>query len=897
MPESAASQDLFGADLRRRLRQTVAAVDQTTVPAYRAALATVDELLSAGFAAGSTADELVRGRAECVDTLLIRAWAHYVDDLAVDLALVAVGGYGRGALLPHSDIDLLVLYRDGHLAKARNALEAFVAFAWDIGLAVGHSVRSPAECEQVARTDVTVMTNLVEARLLSGADDLFRQMSAQLTPARVWPSSQFFQAKLAEQQQRYRHFDETAYKLEPNVKESPGGLRDIQMIAWVAKRHFDAETFDDLVAYGFLSQAEIDDLRRGRSFLWRVRFALHMISGRREDRLLFDYQIQVAESFGYNDADNNLAVEQFMQTYYRHIKALSALNDVLLQLFEEAILHRGDDTSTQPINARFQARHGFIETRDREVFRRNPRALLEIFHLMQIRPDLSGIRAETLRLIRRDRHLIDAGFRADVRARRLFLEILRAESGITFALRRMNRYGVLGRYLPAFGFSIGRMQYDLFHTLTVDEHSLFVIRNLRRLRLPRFDHELPFASEIMQRLARPELLYIAALFHDSAKGRGGDHSMLGAEDAADFCRRHGLSSQDTNLVCWLVRNHLLMSMTAQRKDMNDPTVVHDFAAEVSDRNQLDQLFVFTVCDIRATNPSLWNSWKEALLVGLYNNAAQALERGLENPLKQRELVAETRQEAAQLLAGKIDKKRFEALWGRFDDDYFLRHSAPEIAWHASAIVAHEDCGDNPPLVRVDNMANHGTTVFIYTRDRDYLFGLTTGKLAQLGLSILDARIATTGDGYTVDSYAITESSGDAIAARRRGMEIEAELRTVIADPDISKIRVTRRPSRRTRAFTVPTQVYFSADGPGHRTVMDLITADRPGLLSIVGEVFRKRGILLQTAKIATIGARAEDVFFITDRNHAPLSDPSLFRQLRRVLTRALDRLQREDPPV
>lgn len=884
-------------ELHQHIQTIVAETSAISVEAFRAALARIDDALFTAFSDGTASDDLVRIRALGLDGLLTRAWSYFIEDAgqpSEHLALVAVGGYGRGTLLPHSDIDLLILYRDGYLDTAQTSLEAFVTFAWDIGLTLGHSVRTPNECFEQAHDDVSVMTNLMEARLLCGVLDLFADMREQLQPEHLWPSSTYFQTKLEEQHERYLHFDETAYKLEPNVKESPGGLRDIQTIAWVAKRHFDAETLADLEGYDFLSQRELSALQQGRSFLWRVRFALHMIAGRREDRLLFDYQIQVAKALGYSDADNNLAVEQFMQAYYQHVTALSALNDVLLQLFSEAILHQGDTTPVQPINKRFQARHGFIEARDTSVFQRKPQALLEIFNLLQTHPGLTGIRAETLRLIHRDRHLIDERFRSNVRNRRLFLDMLREPDGVTRVLQLMNRYGLLGRYLPAFGDSVGRMQYDLFHTLTVDEHSLFVLRNIRRLRLPRFDHEYPFASAIMQALDRPELLYIAALFHDVAKGRGGDHSVLGAEDVADFCRHHGLTSRDTDTICWLVRQHLLMSMTAQRKDINDPTVVHDFATEIGSRDRLDRLFVFTVCDIRATNPKLWNSWKESLLVELYNNTARTLERGLHNPLQQTELAAETRLEAIQSLRDAQTVQRTETLWGRFEDDYFLRHSATEIGWHAEAILTHEDSGHDLPLVQVRDLPDHGTTVFVYARDRDYLFGLTTGILAQLGLSILDARIATTDDGYTIDSFAITEGDGEPIQPGHRHTDIETALHQAIADPDVSSVKVTRRPSRRSQAFTVPTQVYFSDDGASGRTAMELITADRPGLLSIVGEVFRKRGILLQTAKIITVGERAEDVFFITDINSQPLADPALFRQVRRILIRALDRLQREE---
>ncbi len=883
--------DLFSRDVLKRLVAEVESSDEISVASFRKVLQNGQALLKDGFAAGASAEDLVHFRAQLVDSLLVRAWDKYVD---VPATLVAVGGYGRGELLPESDIDLLILYPENALEALRTGIEGFITMLWDIGLQVGHSVRSPAECAEQAADDITIITNMMEARQLVGDGALFSAMEKTIAPPEIWPADLFFEGKLAEQNTRHARFDETAYKLEPNTKESPGGLRDIQTIGWVAKRHFGAKSLYGLVEHGFLSEREYVELKRGQAFLWRVRFALHMLTGRCEDRLLFDHQIRVAELFGYQDKSNNLAVEQFMQKYYRNIKTLSALNDILLQLFSEAILHRDEAGETTPINSRFQARHGFIEVRGDEVFKRTPRALLEIFHLMQKRPKLTGIRAHTLRLMRRDRHLINDDSRNSVRSRRLFIEILRQRSGVTHALRRMNRYGILGRYLPNFGHIIGRMQYDLFHTLTVDEHTLFVIRNLRRLCLPRFDEELPFVSHIMQHLEKPELLMITGLFHDIAKGRGGDHSILGAEDAARFCRDHGISSHDTEEVCWLVRNHLIMSITAQRKDINDPQVVYEFAQQVDTQERLDRLFVLTVCDIRGTNPELWNSWKESLLTGLYNHTARTLERGLANPLDETELVRETRSAAAAMLTrAKVNTPKFHAVWKHFDSDYFLRHSATEIAWQTRAIIAHSealnDDGPDTPLVQVAEVGDQGTTVFMYTRDRDYLFGLTTGVLAQAGLSIMDARISTTGNGYTVDSYMIAEADGSVINNPGRREEIRQALADAIANPDISEIQVTRRQSRRTRAFNVPTQVYFRDDG--NRTVMELITADRPGLLSTVGGVFRKRGILVETAKIGTIGERAEDVFFITDSEHKPLKDRAMFHQLRQILTRVLDRTQ------
>lgn len=860
---------------------------------YREKLNESANQLAERFKAGEDAAQLVQDRARLVDQLLIRAWAHFLQDEADNAALVAVGGYGRGELLPHSDIDLLILYRDNELDQLRGSLEPFLTFLWDIGLEIGHSVRSPQECADVSRDDITIITNMVEARPLTGSRALFDDMQAAIATDRVWPVEAFFKAKMEEQQARHGRFDETAYKLEPNTKESPGGLRDIHTIVWVAKRHYGSDSIYNLVQHGFLTDKEYADLSRGQNFLWQVRFALHLLTDRCEDRLLFDLQIRVAELLGYTDQTNNLAVEQFMQRYYRNIKALMALNDILLQIFAEVILHAGEDVTPTPLNQRFQARHGFVEVRHDDVFRNTPGALLEIFYIMQTRPRLSGIRARTLRLMRRDRHLINHDFRQNIANRRMFMEILRQRGGITHALRRMNRYGILGRYLPNFGKIIGRMQYDLFHTLTVDEHTLFVVRNMRRLALARFDHELPFASRIMQQIEQPELLYVAGLFHDIAKGRGGDHSVLGAEDAAVFCARHGLSSDDSDLVCWLVREHLVMSMTAQRRDISDPAVIHEFATRMGSRKRLDHLTVLTICDIRATNPELWNSWRETLLVTLYQHTARSLERGLEKPLDGEELVEESRSAAAALLTrSKINTPHFKAAWSRLEPEYFLRHSPEEIAWHTRLLVEHmRRTTDDTPLVRVDDVARAGTSVFIYTRDRDYLFGLTTGVLAQLGVTIMDARVNTTTDGYTVDSYMITELDGSPVTDPRRRAEIESALLKTISDPEVSRVEITRRPSRRSRAFKVPTQVTFREDHDGVRTIMEVVTGDRPGLLSLIGEIFRHYNILVETAKIATIGERAEDVFYITNADNQPLRDEAVKDRLRRLTVRALDRLQ------
>jgi len=522
------------------------------VSAFRRALADGDQHLRQRFSDDESVEMLVRDRARMVDLVLRRAWSLHAGAGGRDVALVAVGGYGRGELHPCSDIDVMILLPKSEVAGGHDGIERFLAFLWDIGLEVGHSVRTIDDCQRESAADVSVATTLIEARLLAGPDNLFQAMRRALGQDNVWSPRQFFEAKVAEQTARHHRYHDTAYNLEPNVKASPGGLRDIQTIGWVAKRHFGADTLDELVGHGFLTASELRKLHAAQSFLWKVRFALHVLTGRREDRLLFDHQIRLAKMFGYEDATYTLAVEQFMQRYYRTVMDVSLLNEMLLQLFREAILT--DTTSAPvPINARFQIRNEYLEVTADEVFARQPSAILELFQIMQHHPQLRGVRATTIRALGRHLWLIDEEFRQNPRNHRLFHDILRAPVGVTHELRRLNLYGVLGRYIPAFGRIVGRMQYDLFHAYTVDAHTLFVVRNLRRLALPRFEHEFPELSRLMATLAKPELAYLAALFHDIAKGRGGDHSQLGAVDAEAFCLEQGLSRYDARLVAWLVQ--------------------------------------------------------------------------------------------------------------------------------------------------------------------------------------------------------------------------------------------------------------------------------------------------------------------------------------------------------
>ncbi|HEU0197363.1 MAG TPA: [protein-PII] uridylyltransferase [Nevskiaceae bacterium] len=871
------------------LQARLAGDPHTMVGRYRDVLAWGRERLYTRFREGAESTALVRARADFVDAVLRSAWRELLPVTASGLALVAVGGYGRRELLPFSDIDLLLLIDAETGATTQPGFGAFNAFLWDIGLEVGISTRTVADCVRIASDDVTVMTSLLEARLLCGDPALATALAEATSPAHIWPIERFYRAKLDEQARRHHKFDDTGYRLEPNVKESPGGLRDIHTIGWVATRKFGASSLASLRDYGFLDEAEYHELLAGEDFLWRVRFTLHMITGRHEDRLLFDYQSRVAALFGYENAPDdppNHAVEQFMQVYYRTIKSLFCLNDLLLQLFDEAIVQHNVAPPPAALNERFQTRGTTIEAVDDDIFQRDPVALLEIFALMQTSPTINDIRAHTLRALRRDARFLDATARQDPRARTTFLSLFRHDVGLTRILRRMNRYGVLGQYLPEFGRIVGLMQYDLFHTLTVDEHSLRMVRNLRRMAEPRFAAELPFQSEVFKHVDRRDLLYIAGFLHDLAKGSGSDHSTLGAQNALRFCAEHGLPSTDGERVAWLVRNHLLMSLTAQRRDISDPEVVSSFAGQVGTKRRLDDLYLLTVADIRATNPSLWNAWRDSLLKELYYATGRALERGLDNPVDAAELVAEQRRAVLALLgAEQADTSAVDALWPRFGQDYYLRHTPRELAWQLRAIAATDEA--HLPLVLVDVLEGRGTSVFVYMRDRDHLFTLTAGVLARLGLSILDARISTSAEGYTLDTWMVLDRDGPGAANPHRNAEIRGALHKVLSDRGITSAPVNRRISRVLRQFATPTQVRFRQDQARSCTVMELIAGDRPGLLATVGRALGRRGLRIEAAKIGTIGERAEDVFFITDARHAPVQDPALLKNLARALTRAL----------
>jgi [protein-PII] uridylyltransferase len=605
-------------------------------------------------------------------------------------------------------------------------------------------------------------------------------------------------------------------------------------------------------------------------FLWRLRCALHALTGRHDDRLLLDHQRTLAERLGYCDGDGRMAVEYLMHDYYRRVMALSRLNEMLLQLFEEEILYRNAAAEPRPLTQHFQSRNGFLEVVNPPLFTYRPFSLLEVYLLLAQHPDLKGVRASTLRLIRAHLHLIDERFRHDRRAHDYFTQLLRQPQGVTHALRRMHRHGVLAAYLPAFARIEGQMQFDLFHTYTVDQHTLFVLRNTRRLFSHESASELPLASQVARSLPKPELLHIAALFHDIAKGRGGDHSTLGEVEVSDFAARHGLGAWDQRLVAWLVRNHLAMSSTAQRRDIDDPAVIHEFALLVGEQVRLDYLYLLTVCDIRATNPQLWNSWRESLLRGLYQSTKRALRRGLGNPIDREEQVAQIRTAAlAQLEADQLDSKQIERVWEEFDDDYFMRHTPSEVAWHTALIAGRKRL----PVVALRHEHERGSTaIFIHADQSQYLFGHTTALLEQLGLSVVDARIIQSAQGRTLDTYLVMEGEGEPIEPGYRSEEIRDALERRLSDPERPLSPPERCLPRRHKHIPVTTEIHLHYDPRRHCTALELYTRDRPGLLSRIALAFACSSVRLLNAKIGTFGSHVEDLFYITDQQRQPIGD-------------------------
>ena len=837
----------------------------------RTAAAKADAGLAEQFWAGEDVVQLVHARAWFVEQLLLLAWKKLVPFLD-RVSLVAVGGYGRGELHPFSDIDLLILLADDlgdGVPKAE--IEAFVQLLWDAGFYLGHSVRTVTECAEDAAADVVTTTTFMESRLLAGSRGLLDAMLEATSPQRIWSSKEFFEAKFEEQRQRHARYHETAYNLEPNIKEGPGGLRDIQMISWVTRRHFGARTLHGLVEHDFINEREHRDLVGGQRSLWRIRYALHLLAGRAEDRLLFDFQRQIADRFGFTDSDTTLAVEQFMQLYYRTVMRLERLNESLLQRFQEA-LSSGDEPAARQLGEEFQVRNGYLEPASETVFVRRPAALMELFVMLARDESLRGLTAATIRTIRDHLYLVDDAFRQSEEVNRFFLQLLQQPEGVYTQLQRMNRYGLLAAFIPAFGNIVGRMQYDLFHVYTVDQHTLFVVRNLRRFAYGKYTERFPHARSVFKRIAKPELLYLAAIFHDIAKGRGGDHSELGAADAEAFCARMDIEPAERDMVAWLVRQHLLMSQTSQRKDLSDPLNIQKFAEEVGNTRYLDHLYLLTVADIAGTSPKLWNNWKNKLLWDLYLSAGDALRRGLENPIKRATRMRETRAAAlSRLMRRGLDPDLINGLWDTLPEYAFWRMSPDQLEWTTETVVRQADAKQH---IAIRPVQPHGVSeLLVCVPDHDGLFAAITSVLDEMALDVMSARVLTTKDGRSYDLFQLMDQQGD-VVNELDGEELVRRL-CMATSEERPRAPVQRKMPRRLRHFTATPEVRFTPDPDQAGTVLQLRCNDQPGLLSRVAAAIYRQNVQVHNARIATFGERVEDTFLISDTEHQPLTEDAM----------------------
>ncbi|GAC14354.1 [protein-PII] uridylyltransferase [Aliiglaciecola lipolytica] len=828
-------------------------------------------------------DKLVHDRAVFIDKLLIKAWDLGGLNEQKGLALVAVGGYGRGQLQPHSDVDLLILSHKTINAKVQEKISLFITLLWDIKLDIGQSVRTIKETFSLAKSDTTIATNLVESRLLVGCSDSFATLQSKIKSKSYWSSKDFFTAKYEEQKERHSKFNDTSYNLEPNVKENPGCLRDIQSIGWVAKQHFNVWNGHELVEHGYFTESEWAELIECRSHLWQIRFALHLISGRSENRLLFDYQTDVAERLGYGEGKE--AVEKMMKSFFRTVRRVSELNVMLLQYFKQDILEL-KVKNLQVIDDNFELSDGLINPREEDVFK-SPKDILSFLLLIADTPDCTGLHSGCLRQLRNARRKFNTQYYCEIpECRELFMQLMRHPNFFGLGWDLMHKHGILQSYLPQWDHIVGMMQFDLFHAYTVDEHTHRLVKYVHSYHCDD-NIEFPRCKKIVKETDKPELLYLAAIFHDIGKGRNGDHSVLGAADVVTFCEAHGIDGEDAELIRWLVENHLLMSVVAQRRDIYDPEIIGDFARAVKSLNHLKHLYALTLADIRATNNNLWNDWKASLIRELYLLTQKALDNGLQCGVTLLERVNKHQIEAREMLNKHgISAADIDHFWHRLNNDYFARFSPMQLAWHAKEVAKAATKDENALTIALnDSTAKAGTELLVYGKNRPALFAQIASVLDSRNCSIHDAQITITNDGYVFDSFILLEQDGSRISSPSRLKSLLEAIEDQLAKPG-REHNNRRKMSRRMKQLDVTTKVRFYQSS-SDVTMVELEALDAPGLLAKVGHLFVELNFTLHMAKISTIGERAEDLFIIAnEQEHALTTEQQV--QLKKRLIQLLD---------
>ena len=863
--------------------------------AHRERLHAAQQDLAERFWNDEPIESLLTSLSSTMDNIITDLYGEHIGAQQADIALYAVGGYGRAELHPGSDIDLLIVAKKPD--KLRTSIEPFLQAVFDLNLEVGHAVRDIAACKSESKRDLTVATAMFERRLLVGDPEVVKRLDKAMQATRLWPAAKFFQAKYAEQNARHEQFQNVDYDLEPNIKNSPGGLRDIHTVLWICQRQYGTSDPDQLENLNVLTAQEARWLLEGRRFIWWVRFGLHLVAGRKEDQLQFAHQRELAQRLGFADTDAQRGVERFMYHYYRHILALTEVNDVLIQHFQETVVAPRRVSSKQ-LNEKFNIVNKYIEAADTDIFSREPSTLLEIFVIMANRQDIQGVRLETIRAIRDNVELIDAEYRQNPVHTELFMQLLKAPYTLVSQLTRMRRYGILGRYIPEFGRIVGQMQHDLFHVYTVDAHTLMVVRNMRLFRYEASREEFPIAHKCVHSIPKVELLYLAGLFHDIGKGRGGDHSMLGSVDARNFCELHQLSEADTDLVCWLVEQHLYMSAVCQRQDIYDPEVVQAFAERVKSERHLDYLYALTVADIRATNPTLWNSWRATLLSHLYHETKRTLRLGMESTADRAATVAAYQEGALTLLENQSRGPSAAAasqLWRHWGEDFFLRHT-PEQIVQVTTELSRKSRGPNICVLNTyTEYASEGATrIYVYTDDTPQLFAKTVVSLSNLDLTVVDATVHTSAESRCFDTYTVLNQSGESLPpdSDLRNKVITTLQEALQPGAPLREPKRRRLP-RQVRDLAQPAEVSIEPGEFGDSSVLTVIADDRPGLLALLGAIFVELELKLLSAKIATLGERVEDTFVIQDAHDKAITDPETAYTLQQTIRQRIDAALRQ----
>mgnify|MGYP005989423031 CR=1 FL=1 len=814
---------------------------------------------------------LVKARAEFVDFILVNVWQHAELDQEKDLALVAVGGFGRKELHPQSDIDLLLLSKKTIKKDASDKISLFLTTLWDLRFDVGHSVRTIKDTLVAGKEDIQTATNLMERRLICGNQPNFSELCNELTHKSFITSKDFYLAKRQEQEERHNRYHSTSYNLEPNLKANPGCLRDLQTISWVAKKHFNTQEVVDLVKHKYMQADEYQELEECQDYLWQMRFALHVVANRSENRLLFDYQPLVAEMMGFGN-DDKAAVERMMKRFFRVARRIIELNTMLLQRFNSAILGTTRDVTI--IDDDFAIHGRSLMARHDDVFFYRANLFKMFTHVAQY-DEIEKLHSSTIRLVRQVRRRLMGDLHDIQKCRDAFIEFLRHPKAMGTAFSLMLRHSILSYYMPNWRHIVGQMQFDLFHAYTVDEHTHRLIQNLYRFTKEEHKDEFPLCSQIMMRIDKPELLYMAGIFHDIGKGRGGDHSELGAIDAINFGKLHKLPKSDIEIVSWLVESHLLMSITAQKSDIYDPDVIAEFARKVKNETRLKYLYCLTVADVRATNTNLWNDWKNTLMADLYLATRRALRNGLENTKSVRETANANKEQALELFEDlTTQQEQIEKIWRRFRTLYFARHAPKHIHWHTQALLDYSTSNKQPLVMLSETAVRGGTQVFVYAKDRPALLADIVTAFDAKHVNVVDAHIMDSKNGYVMDTFIVLEQDNKLINSAERRESIKETVIKVISGEEKARGGNKRIP-RQIKQFTIAVNVRIIDAKNKNRNMLELTALDTPGLLAKIATVFKEQQVSLYSAKISTIGEKAEDIFEISNADGERLTEEQI----------------------